>query len=243
MGSSEAARKGRTVIVGDVHGCREELEALLEALHFISHVDRLVFVGDLVARGPDSRGVLGLMERHGARAVRGNHEARLLEGRADAGLVSGEYRRLAEALCEREWRLLEGMPLWIDLPEHGLRVVHAGVVPGRAIETTPTNALLRIRAIEPGGEWTDDKHAPVLWGTLYQGPPHVVFGHNALTDPQLHPWATGIDTGCVYGGRLTALVLAAREPVPRGHAVLAKLASVPARRVYRAIGEKKEASS
>jgi len=135
------------------------------------------------------------------------------------------------------------MPLWIDLPEHRLRVVHAGVVPGQTIETTPADALLRIRAIDARGEWTDDKQAPILWGTLYEGPPHVVFGHNALTEPQLHPWATGIDTGCVYGGRLTALVLAAREPVPRGREVLAKLVSVPARRVYRPVGEKREAAS
>lgn len=243
MASSDTAGGGRTVIVGDVHGCREELEALLQTVRFVSNLDRLVFVGDLVARGPDSRGVLGVANRHGARVVRGNHEARLLQGRADAALVSGEYRRLAEELTGDEWRILESMPLWLDLPEHDLRVVHAGVIPGKSIEKTSVDALLRIRAIDQHGGWTDDKQAPVLWGTLYEGPPHVVFGHNALTEPQLHAWATGIDTGCVYGGRLTAMVLATGEPVPRGRAALAKLVSVPARRVYRPIGDKKEMQS
>jgi calcineurin-like phosphoesterase family protein len=225
MVSSEAAAGGRTVIVGDVHSCREELEALLAALRFTPGPDRLVFVGDIIARGPDPHGVLELIERYGARTVRGNHEDTLLRGRSDPTRVSGEYRRLAEALSADEWRLVERMPLWIDLPEHDLRVVHAGVVPGMAIEKTPADALLRIRAIDEHGAWTDDKQAPTLWGAVYEGPPHVVFGHNALTEPQLHPWATGIDTGCVYGGRLTALVLPAR---------------VQARRVYRPISTKKE---
>jgi len=65
----------------------------------------------------------------------------------------------------------------------------------------------------PRGEIIE-KDGIVLWGRRYTGPPHVVFGHNAQLEPQLHPWATGIDTGVVYGERLTALV-------PRGARVLA----------------------
>lgn len=238
--SFRTAPGGRSVIVGDVHGCREELEALLAGVQFAPRADRLVLVGDLIARGPDPHGVLGLIERYGADAVRGNHEDTLLRGRGDPTRVSGEYRSLAETLSEDEWRLLERMPLWLDLPEHDVRVVHAGVVPGMAIEKTPTDALLRIRAIDERGGWTDDKHAPTLWGAVYEGPPHVVFGHNALTEPQLHEWATGIDTGCVYGGRLSALVLSSGERLPRGRGALALLVSVPARRVYRPITPKKE---
>ena len=68
----------RTVIVGDVHGCRRELEQLLERIRF-SNGDRLVFVGDLVARGPDSLGVLDIVRRTGALVVRGNHEQKLLD--------------------------------------------------------------------------------------------------------------------------------------------------------------------
>ena len=70
----------RTIIVGDVHGCRGELEGLLDRLVFASG-DRLVFVGDLVARGPDSLGVLDVVRRTGAIVVRGNHEQKLLDWR------------------------------------------------------------------------------------------------------------------------------------------------------------------
>src|SRR5690242_6578364 len=72
----------RTVIVGDVHGCASELAALLDAVAFSSG-DRLVFVGDLVARGPDSLGVLDIARRTGAIVVRGNHEQKLLDWHAE----------------------------------------------------------------------------------------------------------------------------------------------------------------
>ena len=74
---------GRTIVVGDVHGCSAELEDLLERIGF-SSADRLVFVGDLVARGPDSRGVLALMRQLDATSVRGNHEGKLLAWRRRA---------------------------------------------------------------------------------------------------------------------------------------------------------------
>src|SRR5580692_7866895 len=68
---------GRTLIVGDVHGCRAELEALLDVIRFTTG-DQLVLVGDLLARGPDSLGVLDVVRRVGALFVRGNHEEKLL---------------------------------------------------------------------------------------------------------------------------------------------------------------------
>ncbi|MCE7975535.1 MAG: hypothetical protein DYG92_14635, partial [Leptolyngbya sp. PLA1] len=72
---------GRTIVVGDVHGCRAELEELLSRLAF-GREDALYLVGDLVARGPDGPGVLDLAAGLGAAAVQGNHEWRLLQVRA-----------------------------------------------------------------------------------------------------------------------------------------------------------------
>jgi hypothetical protein len=237
---------GRTIIVGDVHGCRWELEALLDRVGFASG-DRLVFVGDLVARGPDSLGVLDVARRTGAIVVRGNHEQKLLDWRkARAAWMRGEgqaqppinrmHRDIARALRPVDWKLLETSPLFVDLPEHGARVVHAGVVPGIAIESQSPQTLMRIRTVrlEPllrGGK--RGKASDVLWGACYSGPPQLLFGHNAAPGLQLHPWATGLDTGCVYGGRLTAMVLGAKQKVPRGiQARRAVLVSEPARRVW-----------
>jgi hypothetical protein len=231
----------RTIVVGDVHGCATELEALLERVAFATG-DRLVLVGDLVARGPDSLGVLDIARRTGAVIVRGNHEDKLLRwhsrklaharglGRRPEPLER-THAHVARKLRPVDWTLLGSSVLWDDLPEHDLRVVHAGVVPGVAIEDQPRRALLRMRTVGPKKTWSDEG-AGTLWGEVYIGPPHVVFGHNARAEPQLHKWATGLDTGCVYGGRLTALVLREGERVPRGKDVRDLMVSERARRRY-----------
>jgi hypothetical protein len=220
----------RTVIVGDVHGCRAELDALLGRVGFATG-DRLVLVGDLVVRGPDPAGVLDLVAEIGARSVRGNHEDRLLRCRAGT-LPTGEAQRATMAALEaHHWAFLDALPLWLDLPDHGIRVVHAGVVPGVPIEQQAPRTLMYMRCLSEAGEPVE-KRGDAVWGARYRGPPHVVFGHNAQAEPQLHPAATGLDTGCVYGGRLTALVLPAGvtppPPADRGDA----LVSVPAARRY-----------
>jgi hypothetical protein len=210
---------GRTVVVGDVHGCRDEVERLLDLLR-LSAGDSLYFLGDLFSRGPDPEGVLALIRRTRAKSVRGNHEDALLKWRAaveragDRGApAKSSLRRIADLLDDSDWELVESLPLHIDLPDHELRLVHAGVVPGVPIEKQPAEALLSMRYLGPHDE-PIEKGGTVLWGTRYVGPPHVIFGHNAQAEPQLHPWATGIDTAAVYGGRLTALVLQQGEKVP-----------------------------
>jgi hypothetical protein len=233
---------GRTVIVGDVHGCRRELERLLEQIGFEAG-DRLIFVGDLVARGPDSLGVLDVARRTGAIVVRGNHEQKLIAWRETrraqlrgervvSVALSPMHLEVARAMRDVDWTLLETSPLMIDLPEHGARIVHAGVLPGVPIEHTKSSTLLHIRTIRDDG--TASAHdGPILWGARYHGPPHVIFGHNAAPGLQLHKWATGLDTGCVYGRALTAIVLGERQKIPMAFAARrALLVSVPAARVY-----------
>jgi hypothetical protein len=235
---------GRTVIVGDVHGCADELDALLDRVAF-AFGDRLVFVGDLIARGPHSNRVLDIARRTGAVIVRGNHEHKILSWRAKKNAharghgkrperLGRIHQQVANELRAVDWTLLATSPVYYDLPEHGARVVHAGVVPGLPFEAQTPETLMRIRSVNGRGEGTDKQgHAGhILWGALYQGPPHIVFGHNAMAEPQIHEWATGLDTSCVYGGRLSAMILAAGEPIPRGNQVQRLLVSQPAKRAY-----------
>lgn len=221
----------RTVIVGDIHGCRAELEALLAAVAFGAG-DRLVMVGDLIARGPDPTGTIDLLISLGARAVRGNHEDRVLRWRRRRSRALGPtHRAVVDVLEERHWAFLEALPLWLDLPEHGVRVVHAGVVPGVRIEKQDPRTLMYVRCLGHSNKPLEER-GDTLWGARYAEEPHVVFGHNAMPDPQIHPHATGLDTGAVYGNRLTAMVLAegAEPPPPAERAAV--LVSVPSRRAY-----------
>ena len=223
---------GRTILVGDVHGCRDELDALLTKVAFAPG-DRLVMVGDLVVRGPDPRGTLDLLRSVSARSVRGNHEDRLLRHRSAPKENPAGEQTLATArvLRKRDWTMLEGLPLWIDLPDHGLQVIHAGLVPGVPVAEQDPHTLMYVRSLDQDGAPVE-KRGRVLWGERYVGPPHVVFGHNARPYPQIHAFATGLDTGCVYGGHLTAMVLNDGEkPLPPRDRAGA-LISVKARRRY-----------
>ncbi len=226
----------RTIVVGDVHGCLRELENLLDRARF-DVTDRLVFVGDLVARGPDSLGVLALARRLGAIVVRGNHEERVLRalGKGDTSFIGGDakasdalkpHAELARALSPEDAAFMLAMPLSYTMADHDLTVVHAGIDPSLALDAQSPETLLNIRTVKKDGK-------KALWGAVHTGPTSYVFGHNAIEKLQLHPFATGLDTGCVYGGELTALVLEAGEAPPRDvHARRSKLVAVPAERVW-----------
>jgi hypothetical protein len=225
----------RTIVIGDVHGCAAELRELLSKVGFVSG-DRLVFVGDLVARGPDSREVLRLVRELGALSVRGNHEERLLAARIATQRgepwpkIGKGHSALAKEFDETEWQQLEALPLHLDIQNHALRVVHAGVDPARRFEEQDPWMVTHMRSLLEDGTPSDRWGPP--WGAVYQGPPHIVFGHNAQRAPQIHPHATGLDTACVYGGALTALVLAEGQPVPPVAERRDALVSVPARAAY-----------
>ncbi|MEM9694571.1 MAG: metallophosphoesterase [Myxococcota bacterium] len=231
----------RTIIVGDVHGCADELEDLFDAIGLTTD-DRLVMVGDLVQRGPHPERVLHLVMEAGGQSVRGNHEDRLLrwlrhprnQGFRDHELrrLDRELARTADRLDTSAWDFVKAMPLWLDLEEHGVRVVHAGVVPGQPIDAAPRRALLYMRSLDDDGNPRERRQEGQPWASRYRGPPHVVFGHDAVRGLQLHPWATGLDTGCVYGGRLSALVLKRGEPLAEGERRHEQIASVPARKRY-----------
>ena len=221
----------RTVIVGDVHGCRDELDDLLWKIG-AAKGDRVVFVGDVVARGPDPRGVLALARQLDAVIVRGNHEDKLLRSRSDPNVkLSSIHEETARKLGPDDWETLAETRLFFAVPQHEAVVVHAGILPGVPVDLQTRETLLSIRTIDPSGA-PSDKNAGTPWGSVYRGPPHVVFGHFAQKDVQIHPWATGLDTGCVYGGALTAMVLRDGEKVPDVAHRREVLVSVPARKAY-----------
>lgn len=229
----------RTLFIGDVHSCADELSDLLDHAALASD-DRVFFTGDLLSRGPKPHQVLELFRKLGARAPIGNHEQRLID--AHRARQSGEkgprlspsHQAIVKELEEPDWALLEAMPLFVDVPEHGVLLAHAGVDPSVPLDRQDPWIVTHIRSIDADGKPSEKWGEP--WGARYTGPPHIVFGHNARKEPQLHPFATGLDTGCVYGGRLTAMVLPVGSEPPgvsdRGDCLI----SVPAREAYSSYG-------
>jgi hypothetical protein len=239
---------GRTIVVGDIHGCALEFDDLLRSVGFAPGVDRLVLVGDLVARGPDSAGVVELARSCGALAVRGNHDEKVLSwwrhardhGKRSADRkvkLSERHRAVVEALTERQFTYLAALPLMIALPEHEMLVVHAGVDPSKTPTACDEETLLTVRSIDDGGR-ASRKLTGTPWAQRWRGPQQIVFGHDARRNLQLEEFATGLDTGCCYGRQLSAMVLARDEAIPRDRAARRRLlTNVPARQAWCPTGD------
>ncbi|MBI3946261.1 MAG: polynucleotide kinase-phosphatase [Armatimonadetes bacterium] len=234
-------------LIGDVHGCLEELRALLRELGYqvsaaegevegsVCHPEgrKVVFLGDLVDRGPAIPGVLRLamaMAATGAAlCVPGNHDMKLvrkLRGR-DVQITHGLAESLAQLEREPpEFReqvagFLDGLVSHYVLDGGRLVVAHAGIpaeMQGRGSGKVRDFALYG----ETTGE-TDEFGLPVRhnWAAEYRGAAAVVYGHTPVPEPEWLNHTLNIDTGCVFGGRLTALRYPERE-----------LVCVPAARTY-----------
>ncbi len=202
----------RTIVVGDVHGCAEELRLLLRKCGHAKG-DRVVLAGDLVAKGPDSQGVVQLARESGMLAVLGNHDAFALAHKHETDKDRAQGRRsYLRSLGPEDWAYLEGMPHYLRLGEveaggPEVLVVHAGLVPGVALEDQREEHLRSLRSIADSGEPTSRLLVHYPWAAKWRGPAWVVFGHDAVRGLQQYPLATGLDTGCVYGRQLSALVL------------------------------------
>ena len=221
-------------IIGDVHGCATELEELLALLGYVRddtgtwrHATgrKVVFVGDLVDRGPRVPDVLRIamaMEEAGtALAVPGNHDVKLLKklrGR-DVQITHGLAESLAQLEAETpEFRdrvatFLDDLVSHYVLDGGRLVVAHAGMkeeMQGRGSGRVRDFALYG----ETTGE-TDEFGLPVRynWAAEYRGSATVVYGHTPVPAPEWLNQTINIDTGCVFGGRLTALRWPERELV------------------------------
>jgi hypothetical protein len=217
----------RTIVVGDVHGCVDELQALLRQCGVVRG-DRVVLAGDLVAKGPDSRGVVQLVREIGALAVLGNHDDFCIDVWRRRHLAEARRPRrwLLDTLDESDWAFLESLPLFLRLGAEGeggpeVAVVHAGAVPGVPLEEQERDNLLSLRSLVGGSAPSRRLLMRWPWAAAWRGPEHIVFGHDAVRGLQQYPRATGLDTGCVYGRELTALELPSR-----------RIYKVPARRRY-----------
>ncbi|MFD2467475.1 polynucleotide kinase-phosphatase [Amycolatopsis silviterrae] len=233
-------------IVGDIHGCRAELETLLVQLGYVLERDdqgravgarhperRAVFVGDLVDRGPDTPGVLrlvmGMVRAGNAFCVTGNHEHKLLRalrGR-NVQVTHGLAESLEQLAAEPDGfraaaqEFMDGLISHYVLDGGRLVVAHAGIT-----ERFQGRASGRVRSFcmygQSTGE-TDEFGLPVRypWASEYRGRAMVVYGHTPVPSPEWVNNTLCLDTGCVFGGTLTALRYPEKEIV-----------SVPAAEVY-----------
>lgn len=191
----------RRIFVGDIQGCREPLERLLAAVDFVRGRDRLLPVGDLVNKGPDSVGCLALLMQLGAEPVLGNHDLHWLA---------------KDRVRDREQRAwLAAQPIVRVLDD--VILVHGGLHPQwteahlRALPAADVDYAVNVRYCDaegrrPADDWPPPGPPYRPWDDFYRGDKRVVFGHWARRGLVVRRQCVGLDTGCVYGGKLSAWI-------------------------------------
>ena len=207
----------RTIIFGDIHGCYEEWQALMGKLKVTSR-DRLICVGDLISKGPSSSKTLDLaMSLENLTCVMGNQELRFIRS-WDKGEIPSKkpYDRATYDDLKRNYqkymRFISHWPFYVNSVQ--FLVVHAGLRPGIPLHRQSQEDLTELRTIPK-----DKENRP--WYDFYQSKKIAVFGHWPRRSSLLLKNVAGIDTGCVYGGKLSAFVFPEK-----------KVVSVSAKRIY-----------
>ncbi|PGH03118.1 hypothetical protein AJ79_07445 [Helicocarpus griseus UAMH5409] len=247
----------RLIFVGDVHGCLEELESLLQKVSFDpQNGDHLVFTGDLISKGPKSTNVVDVARNYHASCVRGNNEDRVLltrrELKAAAAArskgrsvdsepdqadddVEADYKEriLADELSGEQAAWLDACPVILKVGSiKGMGevvVVHGGLVPGVELENQDPAAVMSMRSVDllshvpsassKGVSWTKlfNKHQSMLSIARQTAPPGesaryssattVIYGHDGHPSPSIKKYTKGLDTNCVKGGKLSAMII------------------------------------
>jgi protein phosphatase len=248
-GPDRRGDKGPFDIIGDVHGCTDELQALLAQLGYdvawegggsdrrcVTRAPvgrRAIFLGDYVDRGPKSldtlRLVMSMVGSGQALGVLGNHDARFvrwLDGRnvqMTHGLAetAEQMRHATPSFHQQVKRFLDSLPFHLWLDDGALAVAHAGIRRDMLGLTTSATRAFCLYGDTTGER--DEFGFPVRrnWAVRYSGTATIVYGHTPIVTPEWVNNTICIDTGCCFGGRLTALRWPERE-----------LVSVPALDVY-----------
>jgi len=216
----------RTIIIGDVHGCALELADLLNKVKLRGD-DKLVFIGDLINRGPDTAGVFRIVHnlQYQKKFILGNHELRLLNYRKKkkGSILKAYDKPTVKILTPKDWELMENMVPYVYKKKHDTLIIHGGLLPKIPWKNQSIKDITRIQVSDKKGKghkrsecW---KGTP--WAKLWAGPPFVIYGHTPYKQVHHDLWAMGIDTGCVYGGYLTAYILPEKEII-----------QIPARKTY-----------
>jgi hypothetical protein len=209
----------RTIVIGDIHGCFDELRDLLELVELRTD-DRVIAVGDLITKGEKNSDVLDLFIKDDRfSSVVGNHDRALRQYWRGEPVRLNKQQKITAAQLESKREVysayLRSLPFTMNLGSH--LVVHAGVRPGVPLRHQMASDLTEMRTMGAN----PSRRKGVAWYEVYRGPRIVLFGHWPAKTPRLAPHAIGLDTGCVYGGCLTGYIIESKEFV-----------SVPARRAY-----------
>lgn len=248
------------VAIGDIHGCLEEFDELLKTIQFDKSKMRVVLLGDLMDRGPDPIGCVRRAQELGIECIMGNHEEKHLRWKKHhtAFEATGKpipMKRMSQVdqetnkkLSEQDIVWMKNLPVKIDLGIAGnWHAVHAGCEPRFSLADQDPSQIMRVRYVDENGvakSLGKNFSAPegaTYWDNLWKGPESIIYGHcvHDLKEPRQRvsvrtedQWVecVGIDTGCCFGGHLTAAFM--HPSNDRFIKVNFKFAQVKAKKIY-----------
>ena len=215
---------GRVMVVGDVHGCSSELRDIVDKFAPSSD-DTIVLAGDVVDKGPDSKGVIKIARSINAKIIMGNHDDKMVRwcrwqksGKPNPVRVSDWKKSVWSSMDPDDIQWISDAPYYMDVG-HGFTVVHGGCLPGVPIVKQKPSIMMRLRRINAAGKYVDDSTPDSIdWQSHWDGPQSLIVGHNvhSLNRPRVDNLSDdrqiwNIDTGCVYGGHLTGIIVGSRD--------------------------------
>jgi bis(5'-nucleosyl)-tetraphosphatase (symmetrical) len=217
-------KKERHIFIGDIHGCLEEFEELLLKVQYNPQKDDVILVGDLMDRGPDSVGVVRKVRELDLKWVLGNHDRKFIKwfnGNKHLDAFK-HYKEFSNDDIDFIFRA----PYYLKLADD-LWVIHAGVKPGLTLENQKRDDLIYLRYTDADRKFISihkivSGQAPgaMFWTEFGPFGANIVYGHevHSLEDVRIDTFADGtacygLDTGCCFGGRLSALIWENKEIV------------------------------
>ena len=201
---------GRTIAIGDVHGCAREFDKLLKKLN-PQKSDRIIQLGDLINKGPDSHEAIKIARAYDIQTVMGNHENRMLFAKQEKGQKNlyGYNKNTYNQLSQSDWKYLKQLPEFIYKDRLKIIFVHGGFVPNDPWHSQNLETVTTVQVITKNGlpEKRSYRAKCSLWVNFWKNDEFVIYGHTPRKKVYKKRNTLCLDTGCVYGGKLTAYLV------------------------------------
>ena len=205
------------IIYGDIHGCYNEFTSLRKKINPQKN-DIEVCVGDIVTKGKDSIKTLDFIIEHNINSVLGNHEDKLLRylahqksNKKNPITLDTDEQNIIDNLTNEHIQYLESLPLYLKYRD--ITIVHGGIQNHLDLDNLSKRKvqnILRLRYLDREENFVaygKEDETSVFWADIYNGSNgFVVYGHQWFKDVKQNDYSLGIDTGCVYGNKLSAVI-------------------------------------
>lgn len=207
----------RLIIYGDIHGCIDEFQKLRGQINPQKN-DIEVCVGDLITKGTHSIETLRYIQKNDILSVLGNHEDKIIRylkhqesPKKNPIILDSDEQYIVDNLTSEDIALLRSLPLFLRFGD--IIVLHGGLENSMIVENLSSREhqkLLRLRYLDFEGHFVaygDETEDSIFWADLYDGNQgFIVYGHQHFQEARINKYAIGIDTGCVYGNKLSAVI-------------------------------------